>query len=292
MKKIDGVKHELNPMSLVALILSFVSLALVSSLFFIPRSDRIYTLFVTIDTLICLFFWLQLTADLVRSQSKADYLKKHWPDYLASIPIIEPLRFMRVVQIFRVLRLLRSGQQILQHIMTYRREATIATIFLLLTLLVTIGSSLILIIENKDPNANILSADDALWWVFVTISTVGYGDHYPVTTLGKLLATVIITCGVGLFGMVAGLISSFVSEPGKHTPPRHPHDQIRWDAVLHNQKLLLERISSLENRLAEATKQAENRQQKTPSPLTDTQLPDEKTEMADEKTRRSTRDPD
>ncbi|WP_459779187.1 potassium channel family protein [Photobacterium sp. R1] len=285
MKKIDGVKHELNPMSLVALILSFVSLALVSSLFFIPRNDRIYTLFVTIDTLICLFFWLQLTADLVRSQSKSDYLKKHWPDFLASIPIIEPLRFMRVIQIFRVLRLLRSGQQILQHIMAYRREATLATIFLLLTVLVTVGSSLILIIESKDPNANILSADDALWWVFVTISTVGYGDHYPVTTLGKLLATVIITCGVGLFGMVAGLISSFVSEPGKHAPPRHPHDQVHWDKVLHNQKVLLDRISSLESRLAEATRQAERRQQKTPSPLTDTNL-------SDEKTRRSSPDTD
>ncbi|NAX48265.1 ion transporter [Photobacterium halotolerans] len=253
MKKIDGVKHELNPMSLVALVLSFVSLALVTSLFFIPRDDRVYSLFITIDTLICLVFWLQLTADLLRSQNKKAFLKTHWPDYLASIPIIEPLRFMRLVQIFRVIRLIRSGQQLLRHILDYRREATIATIVLLLTVLVTVGSSLILIIESKDPNANIQSADDAIWWVFVTISTVGYGDHYPVTTLGKILATVIITCGVGLFGMVAGLISSFVSDPDRHKPSARHHDQKHWEKILDNQELLLKRIDDLEQRLAEST---------------------------------------
>ncbi|QUJ69015.1 potassium channel family protein [Photobacterium sp. GJ3] len=263
MKNIDGVKHELNPMSLVALVLSFISLALVTSLFFIPRDDRVYSLFITIDTLICLVFWLQLTADLIRSQDKRAFLKTHWPDYLASIPIIEPLRFMRVVQIFRVIRLLRSGQQVLQHVLTYRREATIATIVLLLTVLVTVGSSLILIIESKDPAANIHSADDALWWVFVTISTVGYGDHYPVTTLGKLLAAVIITCGVGLFGMVAGLISSFISEPGKHKQATPVADQQHFEQLLQSQQKLLTRIDALERKLDRAAR--EKQQQKTPA---------------------------
>ncbi|KKC98146.1 potassium channel family protein [Photobacterium halotolerans] len=262
MKKIDGVKHELNPMSLVALVLSFVSLALVTSLFFIPRNDRVYTLFITIDTMICLFFWLQLTADLLRSGNKKAFLKTHWPDYLASIPIIEPLRFMRLVQIFRVIRLIRSGQQLLRHILDYRREATIATILLLLTVLVTVGSSLILIIESKDPNANIQSADEAIWWVFVTISTVGYGDHYPVTTLGKILATVIITCGVGLFGMVAGLISSFVSDPNKHKPSPQHHDHMHWEKILDNQEQLLKRIDDLEQRLAESSQHGKRGKEK------------------------------
>ncbi|UIP29550.1 potassium channel family protein [Photobacterium sp. TLY01] len=262
MKKIDGVKHELNPMSLVALVLSFVSLALVTSLFFIPRNDRVYTLFITIDTMICLFFWLQLTADLLRSENKKAFLKTHWPDYLASIPIIEPLRFMRLVQIFRVIRLIRSGQQLLRHILDYRREATIATILLLLTVLVTVGSSLILIIESKDPNANIQSADEAIWWVFVTISTVGYGDHYPVTTLGKILATVIITCGVGLFGMVAGLISSFVSDPNKHKPSPQHHDHMHWEKILDNQEQLLKRIDDLEQRLAESSQHGKRGKEK------------------------------
>ncbi|WP_338091525.1 potassium channel family protein [Photobacterium halotolerans] len=157
------------------------------------------------------------------------------------------------MQIFRVIRLIRSGQQLLRHILDYRREATIATIVLLLTVLVTVGSSLILIIESHDPNANIQSADDAIWWVFVTISTVGYGDHYPVTTLGKILATVIITCGVGLFGMVAGLISSFVSDPDRHKPSARHHDQKHWEKILDNQELLLKRIDDLEQRLAEST---------------------------------------
>lgn len=251
MKKIDGVKHELHPMSLMALILSFMSLAIVTSLIFIPQTDDAYRLFLGIDTFICLMFWCQLLTDLCRSKQKINYLKTHWLDFIASIPIIEPVRYIRILQIFRVLRLIRSSQQVLAHIRSNRREATVATIFLLITVLVTVGSALILILEGSDPNANIHSATDAVWWVFVTISTVGYGDHYPVTTSGKLLAAIIIICGVGLFGMVAGLVSSVVSDPQKQKEVNEKKHQKEWLQMLDIQKRLLERLETLECRLSE-----------------------------------------
>lgn len=256
MKKIDAVKNELNPMSLMAFVLSLISLAIVTSLVFIPKTDNVYTLFIGIDTFICLLFWCQLLTDLFRSKTKGAYMKAHWPDFLASIPLIEPVRFLRIIQVFRVLRLIRSSQQILNHIRRHRREATIASIFLLLTLLITVGSALILILEGNDPESNIRSASDAIWWVFVTISTVGYGDHYPVTTLGKLLATVIIICGVGLFGMVAGLVSSIISMPNKPKENDEDQDQQAWQQILDTQKILLERFDGLEKRLNEHNKNA------------------------------------
>ena len=249
MKKIDAVKHELNPMSLMALILSFMSLAVVTSLIFIPQTDRVYTLFVGIDTFICLLFWCQLLTDLARSNSKINYLKHHWPDFIASIPVIEALRFARIVQIFRVIRLLRSSHHIINNIRNNRREATVATIFLLLTVLVTVGSAMILMLESNAPESNIHSAGDALWWVFVTISTVGYGDHYPVTTLGKMLAAVIILCGVGLFGMVAGLVSAIISDPTKKKELDARRHEKEWQQMLDNQQRLLERLAQLEQRL-------------------------------------------
>ncbi|EAS43529.1 capsular biosynthesis protein [Photobacterium profundum] len=249
MKKIDGVKHELHPMSLMALILSFMSLAIVTSLIFIPQTDDVYRLFLGIDTFICLMFWSQLLTDLCRSKQKINYLKTHWLDFIASIPIIEPVRYIRVLQIFRVLRLIRSSQQVLAHIRSNRREATVATIFLLITVLVTVGSALILILEGSDPNANIHSATDAVWWVFVTISTVGYGDHYPVTISGKLLAAVIIICGVGLFGMVAGLVSSVITGPQKQKETNEKKRKKEWQQMLESQTRLIERLENLESRL-------------------------------------------
>ncbi|MGF1693040.1 potassium channel family protein [Photobacterium kagoshimensis] len=250
-KKVDVIKHELNPMSLMSLVLSIVSLAIVTSLIFIPKTDNVYTLLFGIDTFICLFFWFQLLTDLFRSNQKWAYLKVHWIDFVASLPVIEQVRFARVIQIFRVMRLIRSSNQILHYIRSNRREATVASIFLLLTLLVTVGSALMLMIEGDIPESNIHDASDALWWVFVTISTVGYGDHYPVTTLGKILAAAIIVCGVGLFGMVAGLVSSMISDPGKlkHEKEQERLHQQEWQQMLAMQQQLLQRLDHLEEHM-------------------------------------------
>ncbi|MDO6543642.1 potassium channel family protein [Photobacterium sanguinicancri] len=273
-KKVDVIKHELNPMSLMSLVLSIVSLAIVTSLIFIPKTDDVYTLLFGIDTFICLFFWFQLLTDLFRSKQKWAYLKVHWIDFVASLPIIEQVRFARVIQVFRVMRLIRSSNQILHYIRSNRREATVASIFLLLTLLVTVGSALMLMIEGDIPESNIHNASDALWWVFVTISTVGYGDHYPVTTLGKILAAVIIVCGVGLFGMVAGLVSSMISDPGKlkhEKEQEHLHQQ-EWKQMLDIQQQLLMRLEQLENRLPPHQNTADTEMPKT---VTDVRHPKE-----------------
>ncbi|KMV29969.1 capsular biosynthesis protein [Photobacterium swingsii] len=268
-KKVDVIKHELNPMSLMSLVLSIISLAIVTSLIFIPKADDVYTLLFGIDTFICLFFWFQLLTDLFRSKHKWAYLKVHWIDFVASLPIIEQVRFARVIQVFRVMRLIRSSNQILHYIRSNRREATVASIFLLLTLLVTVGSALMLMIEGDIPESNIHDASDALWWVFVTISTVGYGDHYPVTTLGKILAAAIIVCGVGLFGMVAGLVSSMISDPGKlkHEKEQERLHQQEWQQMLAIQQELLQRLDHLEERIvAERVKDPKATLNATPPP--------------------------
>ncbi|KLV02212.1 capsular biosynthesis protein [Photobacterium aquae] len=250
-KKIDAVKHELNPLSLMSLVLSFLSLAIVTTMIFLPKASSAYHLLFGIDSFICLLFWCQLLGDWSRSSNKRAYIKTHWVDFLASIPVIEQLRFARVLQIFRVLRLLNSSKQILRQLRRNRRETTIAGIFLLLTLLLSVGSSMMLIFESHVPESNIKEAGDALWWVFVTISTVGYGDHYPVTAMGKILAAVIIICGVGLFGMVAGLVSSVIADPEQQKEKDAKRHAEEWRLMLDNQQRLIERLEAIEKQLGE-----------------------------------------
>ena len=79
-------------------------------------------------------------------------------------------------------------------------------------MLITFCSIAILHFE-AGPDANILSADDALWWAFATITTVGYGDRYPTTGEGRMVAVLLMSAGVGLFGTFSGFLASwFIGE--------------------------------------------------------------------------------
>jgi voltage-gated potassium channel len=79
-------------------------------------------------------------------------------------------------------------------------------------LMVIFSSIAILQVENV-PNSNIKTAEDALWWSYVTVTTVGYGDKFPVTLEGRIIAGFLMTTGVGLFGTFTGFVASwFVGE--------------------------------------------------------------------------------
>ena len=75
--------------------------------------------------------------------------------------------------------------------------------------------------ESRSPDANITTGGDALWWSFVTITTVGYGDQYPVTTLGRLVGVFVMFAGVGIIGSLASILASVLvpqPEPERALP--------------------------------------------------------------------------
>ncbi|OEF22838.1 potassium channel family protein [Aliivibrio logei] len=249
----NHTKIDLKPMSLMSLILSFLSLIVISSLLFLPLNSASKAMLIGIDTTICALFLLQLSIDLLRSKDRRQYMKDHWIDFIASIPIIEPIRYARIFHILRICRLFRSSQSVLKQIKKNRKEATIASILVLMVTLISLGSVFMLVFEGQNPNANIQTAGDAIWWAFVTISTVGYGDHYPITVAGKILAVFIIISGVGIFGMISGLITSIITEPEK-VREKHIHEQEqivrsqKLDLLLQQQTEILERLNKIENK--------------------------------------------
>ncbi|WP_375751411.1 potassium channel family protein [Vibrio sp. HN007] len=249
MKK-HHTKNDIKPMSLMSLLLSFLSLFVISGILFLKPTPDILKTLIDLDRLICSIFLLLWTIDLIRSNDKKEYLKTHWIDLLASLPIYEPLRYGRLFQILRVVRVIRSGKHIFQQMQKNRREATLASIIFLLVMLLTLGSGLMIIVEGNEPGANIKSGEDALWWAFVTVSTVGYGDHYPVTESGKALAAIIIVCGVGIFGMISGLITSIISSPAQNTPKKLQHDNNELlHKLLKQQEELLVKVEELEKQI-------------------------------------------
>ena len=230
-------------MSLLSLILSFMALFVISTLLFVPIDEETRHLLIGLDFIICSIFLIQLTMDLIRAANKHQYLKTHWVDFAASLPMIEPLRYARVFHIFRVILLIRSGRVVLQQLSRNRKETTLASILLLLVVLLTVGSMTILSVESQAPEGNIHSWIDAIWWAFVTISTVGYGDHYPVTDVGKLVASIVIICGVGLFGMISGLITSIIT----HSAEDQLNDDMMMKTIIKQQQEILKRLEAIEN---------------------------------------------
>ena len=96
-------------------------------------------------------------------------------------------------------------------------------------LVLEFGSLWILDVEQNAPGANITTASDALWYTIVTISTVGYGDRYPVTNEGRVIGSLIIIVGVGIFGTFTGYLANLFLAPRSNRPPsrRRPPPMMR-----------------------------------------------------------------
>lgn len=139
-----------------------------------------------------------------------------WADLLASLPFPQ-FKVLRVFRLIRVARLLRDvgPRTILTTLIHDRANSTLMTLLLLGVLVLQFGSLGILAIEGHAEGANITSASDALWYTIVTISTVGYGDQYPVTNLGRALGSGIIIVGVGIFGTFTGYLANLFLGPQK-----------------------------------------------------------------------------
>ena len=86
-------------------------------------------------------------------------------------------------------------------------------------MVLSVASILVLQQESRSPDANIRTGGDALWWAIVTITTVGYGDYYPVTTLGRLTAVFVMFSGIGIIGALASILASLLVAPPSSPEP-------------------------------------------------------------------------
>jgi voltage-gated potassium channel len=168
------------------------------------------------DTGVCVLFLLDFLICLYRSPNRWHYLRTWgWLDLLSSIPTIGLARWGRAARAARIVRVLRGvrATKILGALILARRtESTFLAAGLGALLLIVTASISILHVETAD-DANIKTAGDALWWAMSTITTVGYGDRYPVTTEGRFVAALLMCAGVGLFGTLSGFLAAWFVTP-------------------------------------------------------------------------------
>lgn len=168
-----------------------------------------------IDTAICFIFLGDFFWNIFTTDNKKEYLKWGWIDFISSVPMVGFLRWGRAFRVVRVLRLLRgvrSTKVLMQYWFRNRAKGAFSSVAFVSVMMLILSSIAILEVEKSEV-ANIKTAGDAIWWSIVTITTVGYGDHYPVSTEGRIIAAVLMITGVGLFGTFAGFVASwFVGE--------------------------------------------------------------------------------
>lgn len=137
------------------------------------------------------------------------------PFFLVFLPV--DLRFVRALRLFRLFRVFKlarysSSLRLFGSVIKNRKEELIITISIMFVLII-LTSSFIYYAESEAQPDKFSDIPSSMWWAIVTLTTVGYGDVYPVTPLGKFFAAIIAVLGVGMFALPTGILgASFVEE--------------------------------------------------------------------------------
>lgn len=137
------------------------------------------------------------------------------PFYVATLGVVDlrylmALRLLRIFLFFKLVRYSRA-MQLLLNVIARQREVLLVTLTIGAVLLV-LASTLIYFVEHEAQPQQFPHIPGAMWWGMITLTTVGYGDVYPVTPLGRALGGLIAVMGIGLFALPAGIVASGFAE--------------------------------------------------------------------------------
>jgi voltage-gated potassium channel len=246
-----------NSYTIFIFVLTIISLVVMVVMLIPWLDDETVKVLAFYDNLICLIFLIDFFNNLRNSPKKSDYFIKDrgWLDLLGSIPSLGLFtnagkyaglfRLARLSRLARIARLMKGGgkEALIKDVLANRSRYTGFITILMTIIVLTTCSVLVLQFESKSPEANITTGWDALWYAVVTITTVGYGDFYPKTVLGRIAGMFIMFAGVGIIGVLASILSSMlVGAPA----PSEEEAPAAEPAVLDNNEL-----AAIKNELAE-----------------------------------------
>jgi voltage-gated potassium channel len=214
-----------NSYTIVVLIMTLFSLAIMGVQFLLPEGSETWKLANLYNNLSCIFFLIDFVLHMIAEPVKRDYFigQRGYFDLLGSVPSFGFSQYTAILRLFRLSRLFRlrrflnpENRQLLKNEILDNRGNYAALITVILAMLViSTASILVLFFESQSPDANITAGGDSMWWSVVTITTVGYGDRYPVTMGGRLTAVFVMFSGVGIIGALASILASFLIPPPK-----------------------------------------------------------------------------
>ena len=196
------------------LVLSLYVIAVLAVEVITSLSQRTIEIIDAIDFMICMIFIGDWIYFYKASPKKKDYVKSRLIDLIASVPFIQVFRLFRVFRIVRIVRAFRvirgmKGVFPILRVITKNKRRSILITYLACTILVYFYCTLGFMHFEKGVNDGIRNFGDAAWMAFTTVTTIGYGDIYPKTTEGRVMAGVLVMLGMGLFSLVTAEFASF-----------------------------------------------------------------------------------
>jgi voltage-gated potassium channel len=151
--------------------------------------------------------WVVFVVDYIirvslAGEQRHSYVRSHWYDIpMIALPMLRPLRVLRLLAFARMLNRSATGG-LIERASVYIGGVAVMAIGL--------GAVAVLDVEQNAPEANITSFGDAIWWASSTVFTVGYGDRYPVTTEGRMIAVALMVVGIGVVGAVTASVATWM----------------------------------------------------------------------------------
>lgn len=199
-KAVDGPMMVITIMWLPVLIIPLVT----------PVHGTVATTFEVIDYTIWALFAVEYLAKLGLAPSRKQFFRTHILDLIiVAVPFFRPARLGRLVNLARLGRVGVITADILDRAKKLMTHKGLHFVLLAVVLIVFASAGLVTIAERSTKGANIHDFGQGLWWAIVTVTTVGYGDRYPVTPFGQGVAVALMLVGIGLLGVLTATVASY-----------------------------------------------------------------------------------
>jgi voltage-gated potassium channel len=212
-----GPDRQSNAYELFILVLTVYSLCIMVALVLPTLSPPTVQLLGVYDNVICLVFLFDFALRMKEAPSKRAYFiqGRGWLDLLGSVPSFGFFRFTALLRLARLSRLARitrlfrgqRKQDVVRDLVANRGQYALFVTFLLALLVLTLSGALVLQFESHSSDANIKTGGEAIWWSMVTLTTVGYGDYFPTSPGGRIVAAFVMVGGVGIIASLASILA-------------------------------------------------------------------------------------
>ncbi len=242
------MKRNANFEIFVVTVTSFSILLVLIQYFYNPLGEALVAIFL-FDIIVSLILTVDLFLRARESNKPLKYVLKHVYEIPALIPVYAifllngetifgaGLKGLRFIHIFRVIHTLSRIIIVFDEI----KNRLVFIIFLSIAT-VTAGALGVYVVERNAPEATITNLGDAFWWAVVTVTTVGYGDVYPVTFEGRVIATVVMIVGIAILGMLISTLGAQLLESRIKSQSKKEENNIK--ELIKNK---IDRIEGLQN---------------------------------------------